>query len=158
MLLRFYKIFLLSLLLTYSIASDIQKYYSNRTIASSRSIYDLVQMRRAAARWAAYHNKTHRIHNTNNDNTYVPQSKITNTNNNQNRFLIERLKIVIIFSSIPLVCMIVIVITYIGVTYIRSKNPIFTERVEQINGTRFSETIYDTRVFSRKTRTLPTDV
>jgi lipopolysaccharide/colanic/teichoic acid biosynthesis glycosyltransferase len=139
--------------LTYSIASDIQKYDSNRTIASSRSIYNLVQTRRAAARWAAYHNKTHRIHNT-----YAPQSKTTNSNSNQNRFLIERLRIVIIFSSIPLVFMIVIVITCIFVRYIRGKNPIFTERVEQINGTRFSEIIYDTRDFSRKTRILPTAV
>ncbi len=158
MLFHFCNIFLLSLLLTYSIASDIQKYYSNRTIASSRSIYDLVQMRRAAARLAAYHNKTHRIHNTNNDNTYAPQNKITNSNNNPNRFLIERLRIVIIFSSIQLVFMIVIVITCIGVRYIRNKNPIFTERVEEINGTRFSETIYDTRNLSRKTRILPTAV
>ncbi len=57
--LHFCNIFLLSLFFVYTISNDIQNNYSNRTITSSRSIYDLVQLRRQAARLAAYYNKTH---------------------------------------------------------------------------------------------------
>jgi hypothetical protein len=176
--LYFDKIFLLSLFFIYSISNDIQKYYPNRTIVPSRSIYDLVQIRRAAARFAAYRNRTHRNNNTNNfyqlankvlnKNTYASRIKTSHLKNNHHQFIIERLKIVIIISSMALGFMIIVVTLCIMARYCQDKNPTSTERVEQrkpLNSPRptnrtakSSQINYDTRNFSRKSRTLPTAV
>lgn len=173
-----YNILLLSLCFTYSLSKDIQKYYPNQTLVSSRSIYELVQIRRAAARFAAYHNRTHRNNNTNNINQldkkvlnnsiHTSRIKTADVKNNYHEFLFERLKIIIIISSIALGLLIIIVIICIVVRYYQDKYPVPTERAPQkipLNLPRqtsrtykFSQKNHDERNFSRKSRTLPTAV
>jgi hypothetical protein len=166
--LHFYHILLLSLLFIYATSKDIQNRYSNRTITSSRSIYELAQLRRSAARLAAYYNKTHRKNNANTNLLYTntPRSKMGDSNDGGNRFLMGRLRTIIFVSSISLIFMIVIVIICIIRKYYQGKNPTLTERIEQTEpfnsqeGTNrkiiYGEKIKDTRKFSRKSRTLPT--
>jgi hypothetical protein len=170
---QFYNILLLSLFFTYSLSKDIEKYYSNRTIASSRSIYELVQIRRAAARLAAYLNRTHRINNTNNinrinnkflnTNTYASKIEISDFNTNPHEVLMERLKIVIIICIFSVGFMIIFVITCILARYCHGKDSRPTERIEQRKPQTYRTTTYvyakkDTRNFTRKSRTLPAAV
>ncbi|CAF0936622.1 unnamed protein product [Adineta ricciae] len=141
----------------------------NRTIVSSRSIYDLVQARRVASRLAAYHNRTHRknhpnayFSNANIDYIYSQRSQTNDLNSSHQQFFSARFKIVIIFSAITLISMIAIIITCIVTKYYRSKNPATVEQREPLNQTRrtivFSNPNYDQRIFTRKPRAMPTEV
>lgn len=164
-----YNIFLVISFIGYSLSNDIQKYYPNRTVVSSRSIYDLVQVRRAAARFAAYRNRTHRYNNTNslyrltnkilNKNTHVPAREISDYKARHQEFVIKRLKIVIIISIISVTGMIIIVTFCIIARYYQDRNPKFIQRKPQKCGnTKFSQINNDKRNFSRKPRSIPTAV
>ncbi|CAF0980744.1 unnamed protein product [Adineta ricciae] len=141
----------------------------NRTIVSSRSIYDLVQARRVASRLAAYHNRTHRknhsnayLSNANFDYIYSRRSQANDLDNSHQQFFSARFKIVTIFSAITLMSMIAIIITCIVTKYYRSKNPATVEQREALNQTSptivFSNPNYDRRIFTRKPRAMPTEV
>jgi hypothetical protein len=144
------------------------KYSPNRTIVPSRSIYDLVQIRRNAARLA----KSHRNNYTNQSgnmvlkkNTYAPKMQTLNPKTNLNQLKIERLKIVIAISSIAVVFMIILVIICIAARYYHDQNPVRTDRTEPLNSskpkkstTKYMQINQDTRNFSRKPRTLPAAV
>jgi len=169
---------LLSLCFIYSLSKDIQRYYPNQTVVSSRSIYELAQLRRTAARFAAKLNRTHRTNSTNkinplnkkvlNNNIYTPRIKTDDVKNIHDEFLYERLKIVIIISLIALLFSIIIVIICIVARYYQAKNPIPTERPPPkipLNSPgrtyrtyKFSQINPDKRNFSRKRRALPTAV
>ncbi|UJR28365.1 hypothetical protein I4U23_009608 [Adineta vaga] len=167
-----YSLVFLCLFFAYTNCNDMQKSDTNRTIVPSRSIYDLVQIRRAASRLTAYYNKTHRKNHpdlystdTDFDNMQLPKSQTNDLENIRQRFLIERLQIIIIFTTIALISMIVIVISCIVARYYQGKNPISTETIQQgksLNPSKqaiiFSQTTNDTRIFTRKSRTLPANV
>jgi hypothetical protein len=179
---HYYTAFLLSLFFTYSISNDIYKHHSNRSIVSSRSIYELVQIRRAAARLAAYHNRTHQnnIAKTNelyqidynpsdkyNDNKHISINEKTGSKNTRNGYLDERFKLIISISIIVVGFVILIVVICVVMRYIQHKHPISSRTSGQsqplntsryISATRYYEQRYDTRNFTRKTRTVPAAV
>lgn len=168
-----YNILFFILFLGYTFSNDIEKYYPNREMVSSRSIYELVQVRRAAARFAALRNRTHRYNNTSNlyriankflnKNTHIPAREITDYKTSHQQFVLERLKIVIIISCIAVFFMIILVLSCILIRYYRDKNPEPTQRQQSkqkrtYQATKFSQVKNDKRNFSRKPRTLPTAV
>ena len=141
----------------------------NRTIVSSRSIYDLVQARRVASRLAAYYNRTHRknhsnayLSNANFDYIYSRRSQTNNLDNSHQQFFSARFKIVTIFSAITLISMIAIIIICIVTKYYRSMTPSTVEQRQPLNQTSrtivFSNPNYDRRTFIRKPRAMPSDV
>ncbi|CAF1008914.1 unnamed protein product [Rotaria sordida] len=160
---------------------DIKSFYPNRTIVSSRTIYNLVQIRRAGSRFAAYRNRTHRNLTTNNfhlfennsldknnDNINVYQNNTDDFKKLFSQYLNERLKAMIIISSVALIFMVIVVTICIIGRYFRNKHSISTKGIEQTtplnppkqtNRTKgFCQSDHDTRDFSRKPRKLPTDV
>ncbi|CAF0742304.1 unnamed protein product [Adineta steineri] len=162
-------IFLICLLFTYSTSNNIRKNDYNQTMTSSRSIYDLVQIRLAARRLAGYHNRTHRNNHTdffNGHNNYSYQSKSNSmySKDNQQRFLLERLKVVVIISSIALGFMMLTVTICIVTRYFQNKNSIpNTTIVQQKPSNSFTQYKYSqpkdlTRNYSRKPRMSSTNV
>ncbi len=154
---RFYILLILCIFFTYTIAKNMDNYYSNRTNVSSKSIYELVQMRIAAARLARRHrNNTQLIKNRN----YAMKMKMSSySKDDHNEILTERLKILVTISSTVLLLMIIIVIMCIVRRYYQDKNFKPTERaVEQNKTTRYSQVKSDKRNFSRKKRKSPTAV
>lgn len=152
MMVRIFSMGLLSLFLTCSMSKDVaEQFYPNRTIVPSRSIYDLAQVRIAAARLAkTYHNRT--IQNT---TMNIAQSK-THGNN----LFFDRLKIIIgISSSVILLMSIIVIICIIG-RYYHDKHPTITERAPEKRRwtTQYTRTMSDDRYFGRKDRNVRIDV
>ena len=148
-------------------------------MASSRSIYDLVQLRRMAARLAANANRTRDNSTQTNtidrlsdsDSFYrgdgiapAPKSHKDQSKDIHHRFLIERLRIMIITGAVTVLVVIMITISCISLRYMQTKHRKPTEIVEQevplrtqrqvSQGTPFSLTPDDQRNFARKSRTL----
>ncbi|CAF3262997.1 unnamed protein product [Rotaria socialis] len=155
---------------------DIQHMYSNRTVVSSRAIYDLVQIRRAAAKFGSLLNRTRRnittssfhqvamntikINNNNNNKINTHQYTISDFQKTYNQFLSESLKAIIAIGTFSLVLMIIIVTLCIFLKYRQKKTSIFTLTNEQNsslprthNPFRYNYSKCDTKNFSRKTRT-----
>lgn len=126
------------------------RFYPNRTIVPSRSIYELAQLRIAAARLAkAYRNRT-----MENKTTIIPQSKA----HQANAIFTEHLKVVIIISASVVLLMAIIVILCIMVRYYRDKHPRLTEMIPERKRilTQYTRGVPDKRIFTRKHRHLPT--
>lgn len=125
------------------------RFYPNRTMVPSRSIYELAQLRIAAARLA----KVHRSRTIDNATIVTPQSK----SRQPNELWIERLKIVIMISvSVVLLMTIIVVVCIIG-RYYRAKHPTITDRVTERTHfkTQYDRSTPDHRHFGRKHRHFP---
>lgn len=148
--------------------------YPNRTITSSRSIYELVQLRRMAARIAALANRTRQNVSNNNglmpswNYTIIPQdgsylddskNKLVYTKETHDRLLTERLTVSFIIGGVSValvtvVCFICIMIRKSPQTpslTIEQETPLTTKRriPEAIP---YSQTRFDKRNFQRKDR------
>ncbi|CAF1563518.1 unnamed protein product [Rotaria magnacalcarata] len=154
---------------------DIQYKYSNRTVVPSRTIYDLVQIRRAAAKFGALLNRTHRNITTNSFHQVAMDTMQINNNSNKinthqytisdfqktyNQVLSKSLKAIITIGVLSLVLMIIIVTVCILLKYPQKKTSIFMLTNKQSspltrthNPFRYNYSKCDTRNFSRKTRT-----
>lgn len=178
--LHFYSILVLLPFFICSQSIDIQNKHLNRTIVPSRTIYDLVQIRRAGAKFAALRNRTHRNATTNDFRQLVLNAvKVNNDLGNTNehdmkifkksyhRILDERLKLMIIIISVSVGLMIIIVIMCIVRKYYEGRIPmlkVLKEQTEPLQSPRHTESAFrysyrntfDERNFGRKTRTIPT--
>lgn len=166
-------LFLFSLLFICSASLD-----ANRTMTSSRSIYEFAQLRRMAARLAANANRTRgnstqantidRLSDSDSFSRGDGISPASKSHKDQSkdihrRFLVERLRIMIITSSVAVLVVIAIVISCISLRYMQTKHAKPTERAEQEVPLRtqrhvssrmpFSLTPHDQRNFARKPRT-----
>ncbi|CAF0926413.1 unnamed protein product [Rotaria sp. Silwood1] len=141
-------------------------------VSNTKTIYEIVQMRLAASRFAAYRNRTNRFKinalQINKNATHAHQNHIEDFKHSYNRFLNKRFRAIIIVCSSTLTCMIIVVLICIIRTYIKNKSSTSSIRTEQttpLNPSRqtnktkgYSHSNHDTRKFSRKPRTLPVDV
>ncbi len=132
------------------------KFDSNQANSSTKSIYELVQARIAAARLARrYRNSTQFISNR----AITPKMNMIYSKADHNEMLTNRVKIVVMISSIVLALMIISVIVCILKRYFQDKNFNPTERIpDQRRPTQYSRVKPDNRNFARKQRTLPTAV
>ena len=150
MIIRFSSIVFLSLFLTCSMAKNMpDRFYPNRTMVPSRSIYDLAQLRIATARLA----KAHRNRTIENKTTVISQSKTHQSNDVFN----EHLKVVIVISVTVVLLMTTIVIVCIMVRYCQNKHPRLTERIPERTRilTHYTRAAPDKRNFLRKHRHSP---
>ena len=97
---------------------------ANRTMASSRALYDLAEIRRASARLSTYRNQTHRNSTTRSRMSLLDRSSskvydAIEPKSHPRRFLLERLKTSIIGISLGLGCMVAIVSICIFTQYMR---------------------------------------
>ena len=152
MMIRIFSIGLFGIFWTCSMSKDLaEKFYPNRTIVPSRSIYDLVQLRLSAARLAkTYHNRT--MQNT---TVIIRQSK-----NLRRDLFFDHLKIIVGISSAVVLLMASIVIICILIRYYHDKHPTITERAPEKNRrtTQYTRVVQDNRNFSRKQRPPRTNV
>lgn len=157
-----------------SLSTDQRNLYPNRTITSSRSIYELVRLRLMTARVSALANRTHPNGSGSDlmpsrnytimsqDGSYLdgPQNKLVYSKETHHRLLTERLRVSFVIGGISV--LFVTIICVICIVSRRSPRKAPTSPVERRvyspvgrptpESIPFSQTRFDKRNFQRKER------